>query len=465
MSLQQFLLILKAHWKMCLSMLAGTVIVAVLVAIFLPKTYMASSAVIVDVKTSDPIAGVVVPYLTSPGYMATQLDIIMSDRVAIRVAKLLKLEEDVLLRERWMKETEGVGSFESWIGELLQKNLVVKPSRESNVITINFASNNPAFAATVANAFAQAYIETNLDLKVEPARQYAVWFEERSKALRERLEQAQVALSSFQREKGIIIASDERMDVENARLVELSAQLSAIEAQQSDTQSRQAQVANNSQSMQEVLQNPLIQSLKSELARQEAKLNELGGQIGENHPQYQRVKAEVESIRTDLARETKNVTLGVGTANRVNLQRESDIRAAFEAQKNKLLQLKHDRDAVAVLQRDVDAAQRAFEAISQRMIQSNLESQSNQTNIAVLTKAVVPTKPAGPKVMLIGLLSIAVGGILGIGTALISELLDRRIRSSEELIELFGIPVIGKLEKLGQAVSNSNSRLPFMRYS
>ena len=56
--------------------------------------------------------------------------------------------------------------------ELLTKNLDVKPSRESNVIQINYRSPDPRFAAGLANAFAQAYIATTLELRVDPAKQF-----------------------------------------------------------------------------------------------------------------------------------------------------------------------------------------------------------------------------------------------------------------------------------------------------
>ena len=68
-----------------------------------------------------------------------------------------------------------------WLAELLQKKLEVKPARESNVINIAYTGGDPDFAAAVANAFAQAYLDVNLDLKLAPARQYAAFFEEQTK--------------------------------------------------------------------------------------------------------------------------------------------------------------------------------------------------------------------------------------------------------------------------------------------
>ena len=176
MTFQQLLRILRAHSPLIFVVTALVVLSALAVSLALPKKYTADAAVVVDVKSPDPVAGTVLPGLISPGYMATQVDIVNSDRVAQRVVKRLRLEDDANLRQLWQEATGGTGSqgdFVAWLGNVLQKNLDVKPSRESSVINISFGGVDPAFVADVANAFAAAYIDIDLELKVQPARQNA----------------------------------------------------------------------------------------------------------------------------------------------------------------------------------------------------------------------------------------------------------------------------------------------------
>jgi uncharacterized protein involved in exopolysaccharide biosynthesis len=94
--------------------------------------------------------------------------------------------------------------LDDWLAGLLKRQLEIKPSRESNVITINYQAADPTFAATVANAFVQAYIDTTIDLRVEPARQYSGFFNQRAQAAREKLEASQTRLSEYQRARGIV---------------------------------------------------------------------------------------------------------------------------------------------------------------------------------------------------------------------------------------------------------------------
>jgi chain length determinant protein EpsF len=445
MTFQQFILILKARWKIILLIFSVVVASAVGISLVLPKQYSASTSVLVDVKSGDPIYGGLMQAQMLPGYMATQVDIIASDRVSQRVVKMLGFDKSPEALAQWQDEGQGKGTVVGFFAEALQKKLDVKPSRESSVINIGFSGTDPKFAAAVANAYARAYIDTNLELKVEPAKEFAAWFGERSKQLRDNLEAAQARLSAFQREKGIV-ATDDRLDVENARYAELSSQLTNVQAQRADSASRQRQASGQMATSPDVINSPVIQALRSDVARQDAKLKEMAGQLGQNHPQYQRTQAELEALKAKLDSEMRQVASSVGTSNTVNQQREAALRTALEAQKSKVLELRALRDEASVLLKDVETAQRAYDLVGQRLSQTNLESQAQQTNLVVLTPAEPPIKHSGPKVLLNTVLACFLGGLLGVGVALLLELSNRRIRSSEDLIEALGAPVFAVLE-------------------
>ena len=183
MSLAQLITILRSRWLTVVVVFVLTVGTVVGVSLILPKKYTATSAVVVDVRTPDPIAGLATGAIATAAYMVTQVDIIKSDRVALRVVSRLRLTEDPELRDAWQEQVQGRGDFASWIAEILQNRLDVKPSRESNVVTVAFESENPKFSATVANAFVQAYLDTNLELRTDPARQYSSFFDERGRQI------------------------------------------------------------------------------------------------------------------------------------------------------------------------------------------------------------------------------------------------------------------------------------------
>jgi polysaccharide biosynthesis transport protein len=463
MTFGQFLSILRARWWVALLVLSLALGLAIALNMLLPRQYKALASVLVDSKP-DPVS-IAMFGGQSPGFMATQVDIIQSDRVAQRVVRNLKLIENPQIRKQWQDETKGEGSIESWLGNVFQRNMEVVPSRESSVIVVSYKAPDPRFAAALANAFVQAYVDTSLELRVDPARQYSTFFESRSKEAREALELAQSKLSSFQREKGII-ANDERLDIENSRLNELSSQLTSLQAMSAEAGSRQTQAMGSSgDRMQEVLNNGLVSSLRADLSRSEARLQELSTRFGDNHPQVQELKANISEMRSRLDVEVGKVTSGVGLTNTITRKRESEVRASLEAQRSKVLRLKAVRDEGLVMMRDVENAQRSYDAVQQRFTQTSLESQTKQSNVNVLTEAVPPLTPASPRTTLNALLGLGIGTLLAVATVLLLEIRDRRVRNTEDLIAVLNLPVLASLPrpvsrlKLGNKQSLMQQRL------
>jgi len=239
MSFAQFIALLRARWIVALCVFALVAGGTLLVSLLLPKSYTATSSVVLDVKP-DPLGTLINASGLTPGMIETQIDIIQSDRVAMRVVKNLKLTDNPQARQQWQDQSQGVGDFDLWMAETLQRNLDARPSRASGVISIGYRSPDPKFAAALANAFAQAYLQVALELRVDPARQYGSFFDTRTTEAREALEKAQAKASAYLRDNNII-SIDERFDVETARLNELSTQLVALQAMSAEGAIRQAQ--------------------------------------------------------------------------------------------------------------------------------------------------------------------------------------------------------------------------------
>ena len=444
MSFGQFLAILKARWRGALLVFALTVVASVTVSLLLPKQYTATASVVVDFKP-DPVTAMIYGGVPPPGLMGTQVEVLQSERVARRVLRNLKLADSPQVREQWLASTAGVGSIETWLLDSFQKRLEVKPSREAGVISVAYRAPDPNFAAGVANAYIQAYLETSLALRVDPAKQYSTFFDSRAKEARDTLEKAQTKLSAFQKAKGIV-ATDERLDVETARLNELSSQAVMLQALTSEAGSRQAQARGGSaDKMQEVLNNPLIGTLKADMSRAEARLQELNARLGSDHPQVLESKANIASLRSRVEAETQRVTGGVGVSDSIARQRGADVRAALESQRAQVLRMKAVRDEGSVLVRDVESAQRAFDTVVARFNQSTLESQTTQSNVSLLTAAEPPLEPSSPKIFLNTAAAILLGGLLAVGGVLSLELMNRRVRSAEDVSATLALPMLGLL--------------------
>ncbi len=442
MTLHQFLLILHARFRVALMVAVGCIVLALIVSLLLPRTYTAQTSVLVDVRTPDPLTGAAAMQgLVAPSYMATQVDIISGDRVAQRVVKMLKLDEDADLQKEWRQATQGRGSLVEWIAGALQRRLDVHPARESNVINITYKGSDADMTANVANAFAQAYLDINLALRTEPAKVYAEWFEGQARTQRARLEEAQARLSDFQQKAGLV-STDERLDSETARLADLTSQLTQVQGQNTDAQSKRN---SRGDTVAEVMQSPVVAGLKSDISRQEAKVREANTYLGPNHPQLQRMQSELAGLRAQLNAETARINNAIETTYRVGRDRERELQSAVAGQKARVMMLNKQRDELSVYRRDVEAAQRAYDDVTKSASQTRLQSLSNQTNVVRLNTAAAPLEPSSPRTRM-NLLVAAFGGtLLGIGVALLLELMHRRVRSAEDISQVLDVPVLARL--------------------
>jgi chain length determinant protein EpsF len=428
-----------------------TVLSTLVISLMMPKTYTASTSMVIDFKSGDdPLTGGLFPAFMVAGYMATQLDIIASHKVALDAVDKLKLDKDPEAREQFEKATEGKGSIRDWLADGLLEDMKISPSAESSLIELSYSSTNPVFSAAVANAFAESYINTNLQLKVNPARQTASWFGDQLKILRDNLAASQERLSAYQQDKGII-AADEKLDVENARLEELSTELVKAQTATQDFLTRRNQAKNvldgdtSLESLPEILSNPFIQSLKENLAGQEAKVAELSGQVGENHPQYKRAIRELSNMKQKVNTEVAKATRGIENSAQLAQQREDALKDALANQKRKILELKRGHDDIAVYVREVENAQKSYDTASQRFSQTTMESQLSQTNVSIINPAIPPIKHSQPKITLNVALAIFFGGLLSVGLAFMAEMANRYLRSEQDILDDLNLPVLGVL--------------------
>jgi chain length determinant protein EpsF len=452
MNIGQLLRILWARRRLVVGVMVGAIVLAALAKLVLPPTYVAITSLVIDTKGVDPVTGAVTP-TQGTNQLTTQIDVITSRAVAQKVVTDLKLVEgkgDEADRERLGKAYALLAALE------------VKPASQSNVLRIRFEDSDPEFSAAVANAFADAYVRTSLELKLDPARRQNVWFEEQLRLLRDQVDERRQKLSVYQREHGII-ATDERLDVENARLNDLSRQLVEAQRIQQDAQARQRQAgqSTNLNELPEIMSNNLLQSLKAELVRAEARLAELSERYDRNHPQYMAANAEVRALRDKIAAEIGSATASINQSVQLTGRQVGNLQQSFDQQKEGILELKRQRDEVSVMSREVESAQGAYDAVLQRASQVRLESQLEQTSVAVLDRAAVPGRPAPPGLVVSIVLAAVFGAMFGAALALLLEMLDRRVRVGDELTRLAGLEVLAEVPRLRASFRPSRPRLTY----
>lgn len=440
LNLNQVLLIIKAR---LLAFIITFVIVFGLVVgitLMLPKEYKATTSVVLNYKGVDPVTGFAIPSSLMSSYMTTQMGVMNSHRVALKVVDKLGIAKSPVIQESFQAATEGKGDIRDWAANFIARNLKTSPSPESNIIDLSYTSKDPEFSKLVADAFASVYIDTNIELSNQPSQQASAFLDEQKVILRNQLLEAQTKLAKYQEDNGITSAV-ENADIENLKLNELTSQLAVVQSQALEA-SKRNRVASSSASSPDVLANPLIQNLKMQISQANTKFAEMSKQYSKNHPSYQAAQAELANLRAELRKETARVQSSMKNTASIYQQRERELKAEVAAQKEKLLKLNRSRDQLSVLQNEVASAKAAYENISTRSSQTHIEGRTDQSDVIILNPAVLPTSPSSPKVVMNIFFGFFAAIFLGFLVVFIKETLNRKVRCIKDIEDAIDLPVV-----------------------
>jgi uncharacterized protein involved in exopolysaccharide biosynthesis len=195
---------------------------------------------------------------------------------------------------------------------------------------------------------------------------------------------------------------------------------------------------------------PVVQGLRSELNKAENKLTELSVNLGPNHPQRVQLEGQIAELKQQLTQEIGRISGSTGVAKTTAGLREGELRSVIAVQKERVLSLRAQRDHLAVLSQDVEAAKRIYDSVLQRSNQLNLEKQTDQANVSILSPAVEPTSPAKPSIpkylagTVLGAVAAALAAALGL------EMLNRKVRLVQDIM-LDDVPILGVIERRGDS--------------
>ena len=205
--------------------------------------------------------------------------------------------------------------------------------------------------------------------------------------------------------------------------------------------------ASGIEAMPEILANSHLNGLKVDLTRLEQRFEQESTVLGEKHPQFQRTKAEIQTLKDKIAGEVKRVVASLGNAVETAKKREAELKAAVEQQNARVINMKDARIELASMSADVANAQRSYDAVLARYMTNKIESSAKSTNVALLTPAIEPLEPAQPKVGLISALAVVIGAMLAAAVVFVLESMDRRVRTRADLETRLAVPSLGRLSR------------------
>jgi polysaccharide biosynthesis transport protein len=213
-------------------------------------------------------------------------------------------------------------------------------------------------------------------------------------------------------------------------------------------------------SLAEVVNSPLISTLITQETEVKRKIAQLAEEYGGRHPVLINAKAELQDLRAKIDLEVKRIVQSLQNEISVASAREQSLQRSLDQFGSRLSKSNSDEVTLRALERDADAARSTLETFLQQAHQLNAQDtlRAQQPDVTLISYAPVPSEPSFPKRKLLVALAVVVSGLIAIVLVLVIEQLDVGFRSSEQLEQAFGIPVLGSIPDIGRR-QRSNKRV------
>lgn len=398
-------------------------------------------------------------------FYQTQYELLKSRSLAQRVIQDLDLTRQPLYRDRVEdakkaaeKAPNGKALTSSeqeqlLIGSVLD-SLRVEPVRNSRLVSVGFDSPDPQLAARVSNAYADAFIATNLERKFEASAYAKKYLEERLAQLKGRLEDSEKALVDFSSDEQIVSLGDDKPSLSAQNLGDLNASLAKAQDERIKAESEWREAsAGDGLGLPQVVANGLVQSLRTERTRLAADYQEKLGTFKPDYPDMQRLSGQIRELDRQIAGEIGHVRSSVRSRYQAAIAQETLLTRQITALKGEVLDLQGRSIKYNILKREADTNRQMYDALLQRYKEIGVAGGVGANNISIIDRASVPKRPASPRIPLNLAMGLLVGLMLGTLLAFLLHYLDRSISTPKELADIARLPVLGAIPKLAQGVT------------
>jgi uncharacterized protein involved in exopolysaccharide biosynthesis len=311
-----------ALWRSKWKILRPTLFIALItlgVVQVIPPKYQSEARILVEARDNvflrpDVDKDVIDRNAVDEVAVTSQAQLLLSRDLALDVIAKLKLGE----RSEFDPALNGISSIKAVLGALgLIKNplrmtpeervlqayydrLTVYPVEKSRVIVIDFLSEDPQLAATVANAIAEAYLVRQRAAKQDQARAAVQWLSGEIETMQQKVADAEAKVEAF-RANTNLLEGPNNITLSAQQLGDFSAQVAAARAQKADAEAKSKiirEMLRSGQSIEasDIINSELIRRLSEQRVTLRAQLAEQSSSLMDGHPRIKELKAQIADL-------------------------------------------------------------------------------------------------------------------------------------------------------------------------
>jgi len=406
-------------------------------------------------------------------FLGTQIELLKSRKAARKVLEQLETDRAGILAHM---ETDSKSGFDwrhwiprSWLGlaepvqspvaesdpdkdlyAWLRNGLQVTPVRDTSVVHVSFETTDPELAARVANAYTRAYLNYNLQQRIESATEASQWLEEQLAKSEQHVMKSADTLRQYQEETGLVDVQG-MQNVQTELLKDRSASLSAARRARSEAEglylrAERLQREGQMDHIPAVLENGRIQRLRDQEEVLERQIRVDSERFQGNYPGLDDSRSNLQAIREQIDEALSKLVEGFKTDFEIARANEWRLEREVKALEDNIQKLGHKQVEVNALEHTVETNRQAYDAFLNQLMETRTRSADTVSMIArVLDPAIpvlIPVKPNKGRMLII---SLTLALLLGVGIALMVDKLDNTLKSREDVQERLGVPVLGEL--------------------
>lgn len=473
MPLIQAYMRIALRWRyVILGAVAGCFMLGLVITLLMTPQYTATATIeisresnkVTDIQGVEREAG-----LADQEFYQTQYGLLQSRSLSERIAGQLGLPDDPTFF-RAFKVGQNAPAFSlvngryaakgrdvrlRVAGEVLRANLAIAPIRMSRLVDIHFTGPNAAFAAKVANVWAENFIQTNLERKVQATSYGRDLLERQLAQAKQKLDETQRQLVGYASAQGIINlpgqpnpqgGTTERSMVAD-ELANLNTALAEATAQRIQAAARYEQGGKGGGTA-EALSNQAINLLRQKRAELAAEYQRMLVQFEPQYPPAAAIKAQIDQLDRSIGREESRVSGSIQAEYRQALQREQQLSARIDQLKAAYLDQRRRSIQYNIYQQEVDTNRVLYDGLLQRYKEIGVAGGVGVNNISIVDVADVPPRPSSPRMVVNLFLALLAGLGLGAALALVLEQIDEAIADPSDIGRRLGLPLLGSVPKL-----------------
>jgi polysaccharide biosynthesis transport protein len=439
-------------------------VVALLTSLFQPPVYRAKTSIEIESLNSNFLQlGDIDPVSRSgdtfDSYLQTQIDELTSTALLERVAARLHMTEKYRTTTKlsfidYVREKIGLPPpapetpNEMAVAEI-RSNLNIAASRgTSRVVTIEYTSHDPQFAADFTNTLATEFSDRGAELRLSSVQRLKEWLTRESEHLRDKLQASEDALQKYGQSAGLLF-TDEKNSVAEAKLTQLQAELSQAQADRIRKQSTYELAEKTTpEGLAQLTENGPIHEYELRLNDARQQLAQAQSLYTPHHYKVKQLQAQVNELEATLERQRSEVLSQIDSDYKAASRREALLSQAYLQQ----AALVSSQDAKAsrynILKGEVDSNRQLYDAMLQKLKNVSMASAMHASSAAVFDPAEVPTHPFEPQPTFAGLIGVLSGVLLGVIYVFIRDRWDNRLRLPGQIESLLHVPELGAVPSI-----------------